>query len=194
MVSDWDGWCHGDYVPSRFQMSHWKRPSGDYVPLLPWNMKVGNDSLHIDSSHFPFKFSRRWQCRIHAQIHPDHCMVQINFSGLHRGNFFPVKKKNLFHLVINMACLLLGSKLVAIFFAFATLIIYRMVNVCHDHKWWPTFTSLFKGQNMSNLFMVIWTGLWRKPFLAKRAENRFRLGLIYVTEQGSKLRKISAYP
>ena len=30
--SDWDGWCHGDHVPFRFQMFHWKRISGDYVP------------------------------------------------------------------------------------------------------------------------------------------------------------------
>ena len=27
--SDLDGWCHGDYVPVRFQMSHWKMLSGD---------------------------------------------------------------------------------------------------------------------------------------------------------------------
>ncbi len=36
-------------------------------------MKAGNDSLHIDSSHVPFKFSRRRQCRIHIKIHPNHC-------------------------------------------------------------------------------------------------------------------------
>ncbi len=53
------------------QMSHWKRLGGDYVPLLSWNMKVGNDS----SSHVPFNFSRRRQCRIHVKIHPDHWMI-----------------------------------------------------------------------------------------------------------------------
>ncbi len=74
LCSDWDGWCHGDYVPFRFQMSHWKRLSGDHVPLLSWNLKAGNDSLHIESSHVPFKFSRRRQCRIHIKIHPDHCL------------------------------------------------------------------------------------------------------------------------
>ena len=33
MDRDWDGGRHGDYVPFRFQMSHWKRPGADYVPL-----------------------------------------------------------------------------------------------------------------------------------------------------------------
>ncbi len=68
---DWDGWCHGDYVPFRFQMSHWERLSGDYVPLLSWNMKAGNDSLHTESSHVQFKFSIRWQCRIHIKVQLD---------------------------------------------------------------------------------------------------------------------------
>ncbi len=77
--SDWDGWCHGDYVPFRFQMSHWKSINGDYVPLLSWNMKAGNDSLHTESSRVPFKFSRRRQCRIHVKIHPDHCIGRLNY-------------------------------------------------------------------------------------------------------------------
>ena len=56
-------------------MSHWKRLSGDNVPLLSWNMKAGNDPLNTEPSHVPFKFSRRWQCRIHVKIHPDHCTL-----------------------------------------------------------------------------------------------------------------------
>ncbi len=36
------GGCHGDYVPFRFQMSHWKRFSGDYVPFFSYDMNTGN--------------------------------------------------------------------------------------------------------------------------------------------------------
>ncbi len=53
---------------------------GDYVPLLSLNVKAGNDSVHIDWSHVPFKFSRRLQCRIHIKIHPDHCSLLAQFN------------------------------------------------------------------------------------------------------------------
>ena len=68
----WLGWrVSWDYVPFRFQMSQWKRLSGYYIQLLSWNIEAGNYSLHTYSSHVPFKFSRRRQCRIHIKMQLD---------------------------------------------------------------------------------------------------------------------------
>ena len=85
----WLGWrVPWRLCPIPISNAHWKRHSGDYVPLLFWNMKTGNDSLHTDSSHVPFKFSRRRRCRICVKVHPDHCtcILLIMFTRLYRSN------------------------------------------------------------------------------------------------------------
>ncbi len=94
----WLGWrvpwrlCPIQYSNVPLEKAQW---TGVYVPLPSWNMKAGNDSLHTNSSHVPFKLSRRRQCRTHVKIHPDQWGIGVS-------DFPPFLKVDLHSTVINL--------------------------------------------------------------------------------------------
>ena len=122
-------------------------------------MKTGNDSLHTESSHVPFKFVRRRQCCIHVKIHPDHC-IRWSWMKPHQFFFF---FKMLFKLSIFTA--------ISLAFPQKTYIIINL----HYFLYLPDYFLMLKDENKCIL---------RAKFGLKKKANKFWPEVTLVLSRG----------
>ncbi len=106
-ITQWLGW-RVPYSDFKCLIGKGSVETMSHYFLETW--RRANDQLDTNSSHVPFEFSRRRQCRIHVKIHPDHRITnhkEIIGGGTFKGtqNISIVFKNNISEWrLVNKSC------------------------------------------------------------------------------------------